>query len=261
MINRSNVGDIIEQNQKLLSEILVKVNQTFDKGLHFKYKTIDSIRNYLIKNTEVLLFPSKSLSYGGMVLYRNGLFYVHINTLQPKTYENFVWAHEFYHFEFERERIKNADDVTFINNPALNINERKANLFAAELLINSHVLSELFHEIKSNFPDDTLETNVIRLIPAFELPYKTIVIKLAQDNLISLNEAAEIIDYNYRNHLPEDFDQTILEPTKAIKIDGLNKLLTSQSIRANMLNSDFESIENLARKHFERLGELRRMDN
>ncbi|MCE0555233.1 ImmA/IrrE family metallo-endopeptidase [Bacillus thuringiensis] len=56
------------------------------------------------------------------------LFYININTLQPKTYENFVWAHEYYHFEFEKDRIKNADDVTFVNNPVLNENERRANL-------------------------------------------------------------------------------------------------------------------------------------
>ncbi|AEA19521.1 TPA: ImmA/IrrE family metallo-endopeptidase [Bacillus thuringiensis] len=257
MINSTNIREVIEQNQKILPSILVNVESTIEKGIHFKYKTIESIRNYLMQKTEVLLFPSKSLSYGGMVLYRNGSFYININTLQPKTYENFVWAHEYYHFEFEKDRIKNADDVTFVNNPVLNENERRANLFAAELLINDDVLKTLFQEIKLNYVNDSLEKNVIRLIPAFELPYKTMVIKLAQENLISMEDAERIIDHDYRHNLPQDFDLSILEPTKAIKIDGLNKLLESESVQENMLESDFESIQNLANQHFKQLEAIR----
>ncbi|MEB9981992.1 hypothetical protein P4L25_33005, partial [Bacillus cereus] len=68
MINSTNIREVIEQNQKILPSILVNVESTIEKGIHFKYKTIESIRNYLMQKTEVLLFPSKSLSYGGMVL-------------------------------------------------------------------------------------------------------------------------------------------------------------------------------------------------
>lgn len=257
MINKNNIEDVINHNQQILDEIKGLVNKTFDKGLQFKYKPLESINNYLMENTEVFLFPSKSESYGGMVLYRNDTYYIHINTLQPKTYENFVWAHEYYHFEYDKDRIKDDEDVTFVNNPVLNENERKANLFASELLINSDVLNALFKIIKKNYLNDELSLNVIRLIPIFKLPYKTIVIKLAQDSLITIKEAIDIIDFDYKNNLPKDFDLSMLEPSRAIRIDGLTSLLESESVKNNMLYSDYKSIKTLTEKYLEQLERLR----
>ncbi|MEC2531272.1 hypothetical protein P9W97_28720, partial [Bacillus cereus] len=74
---------------------------------------------------------------------------------------------------------------------------------------------------------------------------------------ISMEDAERIIDHDYRHNLPQDFDLSILEPTKAIKIDGLNKLLESESVQENMLESDFESIQNLANQHFKQLEAIR----
>ncbi len=229
----------------------------WDKGLHFKYKPIQSIQSYLTTNAEVILFPSESLSYGGMVISRNNSYYVHINTLQPKTYENFVWAHEFYHYEFEKERINNANEPTFINNPIDSECERMANLFAAELLINRDVLQTLFiDKIKQN-PTDTLSVNIVRLMSDFELPYKTLVIKLAQDNIISIDEAEQIIDFKYREALPPDFDMSILEPSKAIRIDSFNSLLAQIREEDSMSSVDLESMVTLKDKHLKQLERIR----
>lgn len=257
MINKANVLSVIENNYELLPLIRNRVNSVFDKGLHFKYKPIQSIQSYLMQRADVIMFPSKALSYGGMVLYRNGGYYIHINTLQPKTYENFVWAHEFYHFEFEKERIQSQDEVTFITNPALDTNERMANLFAAELLINSDALAALFAETCEQNTNDPLAINIIRLIPAFELPYKLLVIKLAQDKLITLEQAQEIIDFDYLNHLPKDFDLSIIEPSKAIRIDRLNNLLENADSKATLFDSDINSIIRIKDQHLQKLDEIR----
>ncbi|MGE7983742.1 ImmA/IrrE family metallo-endopeptidase [Solibacillus sp. NPDC093137] len=257
MINKENIREVILTNRKLLPGILSKVDEVLSKGIQFKFKPLQSIQSYLIKNAEVILAPSKSLSYGGMVLYRNSNYYIHINTLQPKTYQNFVWGHEFYHFEFEKERIQNVDEPTFINNPALDIHERMANLFAAELLINNDSLKVLFNEVMEQNPNDRLEVNIIRLIPYFELPYKSLVIKLAQEGLISIDQAEVIIELQYRNYLPTDFDLSILEPTKAIRVDSLNILL-EKTMASNVLHdSDIDSIISIRDKHLKDLDAIR----
>lgn len=258
MISKQNIKNIIELNINLLPTIKAHVNEIWDRGIEYKYKPITSIKNYLIKNTEVILFPSKSLNYGGMVLYRSNNFYIHINTLQPKTYENFVWAHEFYHYVFEKELIKNVNEVTFVNDSNDNQIERKANLFAAEFLINKDILKTVFDDIKNQNPDEPLQTNVIRLMATFILPYKTLVIKLAQDGLISIDEAEDIIDYPYRDNLPQDFDLTILEPSKAIKIDGLNSLINENTKINSLSDVDMESIVNLKNKHLQQLESIRK---
>ncbi|MCM3389349.1 ImmA/IrrE family metallo-endopeptidase [Ureibacillus chungkukjangi] len=257
MINHSNVVNVITQNRLLLPSILNKVEETKEQGLSFRYKTIEAIKSYLIKETQVLLFPSMHKSYGGLVTYRNGRFFIHINTGQPKTYENFIWAHEYYHFKYEAQDIKNSQIRTFFDDAVLNEKERAANLFAAELLVDSRVLKALYQDITTIYPNDSLENNVIRLIPAFELPYKAIVVKLAQDGLISEQEAINIIDYNYRDNLPSDFDQSILKPTGAIKINNLGRLLNDQVIETNMLPNDLNSFRAVYQKYLSRLEGLR----
>lgn len=257
LINQTNVIDVITQNRKLLPSILNKVEETKEQGLSFRYKTIEAIKSFLFKETQVLLFPSKAKDYGGLVTYRNGRYYIHINTGQPKTYENFIWAHEYYHYKYEAEAIKNSQIRTFFENAVLNEKERSANLFAAELLVDSRVLKALYEDMMSIYANDTLENNVIRLIPAFELPYKAIVVKLAQDGLISEQEAVEIIDYDYRVNLPSDFDRSILAPTNAIKINHLGTLLEDQVVESTMLPSDLKSFQALYQTYFTRLEGLR----
>lgn len=257
LINQSNVIDVITQNRFLLPSILNKVEETKEQGLSFRYKTIEAIKSYLIKETQVLLFPSNAKSYGGLVTYRNGRFYIHINTGQPKTYENFIWAHEYYHYKYEAEDIKNSQIRTFFDDAVLNEKERAANLFAAELLIDSRVLKALYQDITTIYANDTLENNVIRLIPAFKLPYKAIVVKLAQEGLISEENAVNIIDYNYRDNLPNDFDQSILNPSRAIKINNLGMLLNDQVVESNMLPNDLKSFQALYQKYLKRLEGLR----
>ncbi|MBM7608623.1 Zn-dependent peptidase ImmA (M78 family) [Lysinibacillus composti] len=261
MINKTNLREVILSNYELLPVIQNRVISVFDKGIQFKYKPLQSIQNYLMKYADVIMFPSNSKNYGGLVTYRNGAYYIHINTLQPKTYENFIWAHEFYHFEFEKERIKNVNEVTFIDkDTALDVHERLANLFAAELLINKEILELLFKDKCEQNPDDPLATNIIRLIPDFKLPYKSLVIKLAQEKLITLDEAEEIIDYPYSKNLPIDFDLSILKPSKAIKIDSLNKLIDVSVSKDTMLVSDFDSILKMKEKHLTRLEQIRQND-
>ena len=257
VINKNNVAEVIRKNYELLPTITNRVNMVLDKGIHFKYKPVQSIMSYLIKNAEVILFPSEALSYGGMVMYRNGNYYININTLQPKPYENFIWAHEFYHFEFEKDRIQNEDEATFINNPVLEKHERMANLFAAEMLINKELLEILFKEKMALFPSDNLETNIIRLIPSFGLPYKSLVIKLAQDGLISISDAERIIAFPYRENLPADFDLSMLSPSRAIKIDSLNNLLEKAAEQGTLLQSDLESIANKTKEHLKTLEAMR----
>ncbi|MEY8742067.1 ImmA/IrrE family metallo-endopeptidase [Bacillales bacterium AN1005] len=257
MINKQNIKEVLRHNMELLPSISSKVEITREQGLSFRYKPIDSIKNYLIKEAQVLQFPSNNSNYGGLVSYRNGRFYIHINTGQPKTYENLMWAHEYYHFKYEAEEIRNADIRTFFEEAITNEKERSANLFAAELLVDSRLLEEQFKEITLLYSNEPLVNKVIRLIPIFEIPYKALVVKLAQNTLIEEEEAVQIIDYPYRDNLPADFDQTILKPSMAIKINNLEALLADETIIQNMSEFDLKSFQSVFLKHFASLEVLR----
>ncbi|WP_214888986.1 ImmA/IrrE family metallo-endopeptidase [Exiguobacterium sp. s142] len=258
MINQQNLLDVIEQNKRLLPEVVSKVENTKDKGLAFRLKTHEAIKNELMKYAHVLLFPSEEQHYGGLVTYRNGTFYIHINTSQPRVYENFMWAHEYYHYMYEQEEIKNSTTQTFFDDSVLNENERKANLFAGELLINGHVLKESYESIKELYPEDDYRLNIIRLIPIFEVPYKSLVIKMTQDGLISETEGLAAIDYEYRNQLPSDIDRSLFNPTLAIKLNELNRMLQQQRVSPMLRESDLQSFESIYAKHMKRLVELQK---
>ena len=257
MIDKHNVIDIIDANKKYLQQVLVYVEKTQELGIAFRYTPVEAIKNYLQKATNLIMFPSDDLEYGGLVTYRDGRYFIHINTKQPKTYENFIWAHEFYHYYFEAEKIKASNVKTFADGSTPNENERIANLFASELLINSVVLKALFTEIRQSYVGDKLENHVIRLIQAFKLPYKSLVIKLAQDGLITLNEAVDIIDYEYRNNLPSDFDQSLLKPSNSVQFDSVGELLEDKTVQENLRASDYKSINTLYSSHMNNFGRLR----
>lgn len=254
MINKSNLRDIIDENKALLFDISKKVEEVESLGLSFKLTPIEAIKRYLENKANLIMFPSDDLEYGGLVTYKYGRFYIHINTNQPKTYENFIWAHEFYHFYFESKEIKDSEVKTYADGSFPSEEERCANLFSAELLINKHVLLEAFNDISSTFEGDILQNKVVRLIESFKLPYKCIVIKLAQDGLISLEEAEEIIDYDYRNNLPGDFDHSLLNSSRSVSFDSVGRLLKDATVIENLKSSDLEKIESNYNMRMKQLG-------
>lgn len=257
LITKDNVIQVIEKNKELLNQVLSRVEVTKEINLAFRFQPIEAIKNYLTKSANLIMFPSEDKNYGGLVTYKNGRYFIHINTGQPKTYENFIWAHEFYHFQFEKEEIKSSTIHTFADGSTPNENERMANLFAAELLIDSRILRAVYNEICSLHANDTLENNVIRLIPAFKLPYKSIVIKLAQDGFISNEDAKRIIDYDYRKNLPSDFDLSLLTPSMSIKLNEIGNLLNDEVVKATIRESEYESISKLYNEHLTHLERLR----
>lgn len=257
MINRDNVIEIINTNKEYLKQVQVYVDKTQEIGIAFRYTPIEAIKNYLAREANLIMFPSEELEYGGLVTYKNGRYFIHINTNQPKTYENFIWAHQFYHYSFEADKIKASNVQTFADGSSPNENEPIANLFASELLINSVVLKAVFTEVRQTYGGDKLENQVIRLIQTFKLPYKNLVIKLAQDELITLNEAIEIIDYDYRNHLPSYFDKSLLTPSKSIQFNSISELLNDPIVKENLRVSDYQSITNSYYSHIKHLEGLR----
>jgi Zn-dependent peptidase ImmA (M78 family) len=257
MINKENVSEIINTNKDYLHQVQVYVDKTQELGIAFRYTPVEAIKNYLAREANLIMFPSDDLEYGGLVTYKNGRYFIHINTNQPKTYENFIWAHEFYHYFFEADKIKASNVRTFADGSTPNENERIANYFAAELLINSVILKAVFAEVRQTYGGDRLENQVIRLIQTFKLPYKCLVIKLAQDGLIKLDEAVEIIDYDYRNNLPSDFDKSLLTPSRSVLFDSMSELLDDPVVKENLRASDYQSINTKYYAHMNHLGGLR----
>lgn len=258
MITKDNVKDVILENKRLLPEIKEKISIIQSHGNALTHlKPLEFIKHHLNKHTKVILYPSKDKEYGGLVRYKNGRFYIHINTLQPKVYENFIWAHEFYHYFFEKDQIKDREHNTFIDDSVLNEHERRPNLFASEILINEYAFKEMFAAVRGEYSKEPLEKQVMRMIPTFELPYKVIVIKLAQENLITIDQAIDIIDFDYKKNIPSDFDLSYLRPSYVIKIDHIEDLLLEAEQKNVLSHENLETFKNAFYKKLEEVQVLR----
>ncbi|GEL77075.1 ImmA/IrrE family metallo-endopeptidase [Tenuibacillus multivorans] len=238
MINKDNLEQVIDFNQKYLSKIKsnIEILKSSADPL-IASKPLEFIKTHLNENAHVIEFPVKNLDYGGLVFYLNKSFYIQINSSQPKIYENFMWAHEFYHFYFDKEKIKSKEKNFILIDTIFDEKERLPNLFTSEFLINDFILERKFYSFKKEY--DRLVDIVIHLIPVFELPYKAIVIKLAQNKLIQVEDAREIIDYDYKNNIPDDIDQTLFSASYKIKLDNYKNLLKEAS--KNMNEDDVQS--------------------
>lgn len=240
MINKDNLEQIITYNQKYLTTIKNKIELLKSSGDPLiASKPLEFIKTYLFENAHVIEFPVKNKDYGGLVYYHNKNFYIQINSAQPKIYENFMWAHEFYHFYFDQQKIKNREENFILVDSIFDEKERLPNLFVSEFLINDFVLERKFNAYKKEYQNTDLVDIVINLIPVFELPYKAIVIKLAQNKLIHVDAAKEIIDYNYKSNLPHEIDRTLFSPSYKIKIDNYSSLIKKAS--ENMNDEDYQS--------------------
>lgn len=257
MINKENIEQIILYNQNYLSTVKEKIDALRSLGDPLiTSKPLEFIKTHLYENAYVLEFPINNLDYGGLVFYHHQKFYIQINTAQPKIYENFMWAHEFYHFFFDKDKLKSKEENFILIDSVFEEKERLPNLFASEFLINDFALERKFNFFKKEYNTVNLVDIVINLIAVFELPYKAIVIKLAQNKLIEIEEAKEIIDYEYKKNLPDHIDRTLFAPSNKIRIDNIRKLASVAS--PNMNKEDYESIMDRYTKLYEIVLEWRK---
>ncbi len=249
VINKENIEKVVNFNRDYLPEVKSKIEMLKSSGDPLiASKPLEFIKTYLYENARVLEFPIKNSDYGGLVFYYNQDFYIQINTAQPKIYENFMWAHEFYHFYFDKDKVKKKEENLVQIDSIFDEKERLPNLFAGELLINDHILNRKYTSLKKD-NSLSLADIAVHLIPVFEVPYKAIVIKLAQNQFITIDKAKDIIDYDYKNNLPDEIDRTLFAASNKIKIDDYKNLISKAE--NNLNEEDYQSIINKYKKLYQ----------
>ncbi|MGF9823823.1 ImmA/IrrE family metallo-endopeptidase [Brevibacillus agri] len=252
MITQKNLESLLKLNESLLPEIrekLMAIRMNPDPLL--AQKPLEYVKTVLREEANVIEFPVPHDSYGGLVYYLNGRFYIHINTGQPKVYENFMWAHEYYHFLFDRDKLRDRNHHYMFTDGILDPDERLPHLFASEFLIDNHILQRKFAYNQKAFANESLALQIIRLIPTFEVPYKALVVKLAQEQLISIEQAKEVVDFSYRDFLPDDVSSSLLEPTRTILIDSFEQLL--DAAKEGLHDDDLRAIQAQLASHLKKI--------
>jgi Zn-dependent peptidase ImmA (M78 family) len=144
-------------------------------------------------DASLLLFPSKSKNVCGFTRKKEDNIQVYINSSQPRALQYFIAAHEWFHMIrfIEKETnefvlCKFLDVSEDLTNEGNNLEELKANYFAAAILLPTSAIEKKFEGV--NVQEISLSDMIIEIIKIkfqYEVPYKTILKRLLELEVIS----------------------------------------------------------------------------
>lgn len=165
------------------------------------------IKNYGRRNgqvIEIIRLPIKDDNFCACTFVRRGTIFIVSNSCLPASKQIFAAAHELYHII----KYINGDDEDFIFHGSIlkaevlddidiEAEDRDANAFAGLFLAPSNALSEQI-EIYGISADHVQVRDILRLMDIFAIPYKAVILRLYEDNLISEKTANALLNTDSR---------------------------------------------------------------
>jgi len=146
----------------------------------------------IIENMEgidLLLFPVKDDDLCGFICEYKGEIFIYINTYLTLAKQIFSAAHEIYHFiNNGQKELLHRKIIEDTEEEKLEIEESKANLFAALLLVPEDSLKSELDLLNVKTAEDINILKLIKLMDTFAVPYKTIVLRLFEIELMDEKE-------------------------------------------------------------------------
>lgn len=243
----NDLPKVIEENKMIASEIHMKVDDYLQNYHPSGWNKIDGAKRFIEQNQHHLIeAPINDLTLGGFIRTTNtDKLICYINSAQPRMYQNFVIFHELYHLLYSLNKL---DELHLVEaGMDKRSDERKADYFASLLLLNEHELRSFFTSLED--PKDTLYTKIYLCMSAFKAPYKAVLIRLHELNLISGAHLKDTFDEKITFH--EEFrklgmDPYILEPSNVINFKSLESLMAQNPLPGIVQESNlrvFQEIE------------------
>lgn len=240
-----DLPQVIEENKQISSEVSIVVNQYFQTYHPKGWNRIDGARKFIEQNHYLIEAPVNDTTFGGFIrtTHRNRHI-CYINTAEPRMYQNFVLFHELFHLISLQEEMGEFHLVTAeLDNES---NERKADYFASLMLINEH-------EIKAFFsgPENKAESifdKILLCMFAFKVPYKAILIRLFELELIDIDSLKEYFDLKV--NFSKEFnrigkDESILEASKVRNFRCLETLMEKNPLPKAAQHSNEKVLEDI----------------
>jgi Zn-dependent peptidase ImmA (M78 family) len=189
--------DIYENVKKEALLIREDLGGSSDKALQERIFKIIEEKAILIR------FPIKDEELCGFIYKYKGKLFVYINTYLPLEKQIFAAGHELYHLIRERngenELLKSQElnldeDIT-----VKDLEDRKANLFSALLLVPTESLKKELELMNLQSASQLTLLNIIKLMDIFAIPYKTIIIRLYEIDFISQKQAKKWLQIKDRD--------------------------------------------------------------
>ncbi len=186
-------------------------------------------------NTLILLYPLKSEKIAGFTRKHNNTIQIFINTNLPRSEQFFAAAHELSHLL----DIKEDKDNNFIlcnedfiielaEENQLNIEESKANYFAAAFLLPKNVIEKKFIGIDfKSYPNEDLMLDILKLQYEYEVSYKAILKRLRELRFIGSSKYEMLKEKESQiNDYIKMFDEEIQRKIKELQISDSRRYHT-----------------------------------
>lgn len=170
---------------KEFDEIEAKVRAKLGEKMKTHRILREEVLDLIQQEATLLKYPIKDNELCAFVCKKKGRVFVYINTFIPREKQVFAAAHELYHIWYDQDKLNQTEILNnqVLENETDDVNELKANLFAALLLVPTEVL---YNEIISRgIQKDSLKIeDIVRLMALFYVPFKTIVRRLFEIQFI-----------------------------------------------------------------------------
>jgi len=178
-----------------IRKIIVDANTQLSKNSKHKDIIGDQVFKLLEQNCRVLYYPLEDDDVWGFTERIRGQLFVCINTSITYEKQIFAAAHELYHIWFDE---KNAHEVILSSNleetdPGhIDINELKANRFAAEFLAETKLLEQEIARYGIATGVISIK-EVLQLCDIFTIPYKTMARRLHEIGIVEISTLAKLL--------------------------------------------------------------------
>lgn len=176
-------------------------------------------------NCALLLYPIETQKVAGFTRKNDGIVQIFINSSFNRSFQIFAAAHELYHL------MEISDNDTFIlcekddisesyTDIRIDINELRANYFAAAFLLPEKVIKDRFVLKKYLSVNDNFILDILQIESEYSVPYKTIIKRIKELGIVNNVTFEKLLDYeneipHYIKMLDVVTANTILELEKA----------------------------------------------
>jgi Zn-dependent peptidase ImmA (M78 family) len=145
--------------------------------------------------SEAAFLVRKSLDtdeLSGFSTYFEEQFIVYLNSNFTLGHERYTGAHELYHLIYNADILKK--DKILLDDEKHKAEDMKANVFASEFLMPEDYVKEVFYKIVNVDKDSILPRHIVRMHNYFKVSYKSMLKRLIQLDLCSINKYEELVD-------------------------------------------------------------------
>lgn len=242
-ITADNLDLVIGKNREIKDEVLAQAIKLQTSPSIMKTASAPQLALIILQGFGLVQSPVEDKFWSGAIYVKDGKMIPVVNTFLPRANQYFTAWHEIYHLLFDKVSFDH-----FIETDSILLEERKAEYFAACMLLNG--VDRYFIELS----EMDFVSKIFYCMSAFQAPYKAVLVSLYEYAVRSENEKLcsrikKVFDLQFTD-LPKSFrklglDDSLVSPSYVINTSSLQSKIKKARDENPELNYHRENEEYL----------------